>query len=108
MGQLYLSGKFMTDIKKQSEDIRRALDDMRNRLAREHNDTLRYFENASFDQVYRNGFDANKEIIVELVDSLNKAKIYALNPDETVNHNEVAQVCDEALAKVEARLRGMK
>ena len=35
--------------------------------------------------------------------ALIKAKIYALNPDETVNHNEVAQVVDETLNKWQAK-----
>lgn len=40
-----------------------------------------------------------KAQIKDYESALIKAKIYALNPDETVNHNEVAQVVDETLNK---------
>ncbi len=78
-----------------TSDIKKLLDEARERLAIEHNGALRYFENASFDQVYKNGFDANKEIIVELVEAL-----------EIEMGNCGTENSERVLAKVEARLRG--
>lgn len=97
-------------------DIKKLLDEARDRLAIEHNKALMYFENASFDQVYKNGFDANKEIIVELVEALDSIdsveQIKSISDsDETewwYNSGAIEEIKQETLAKVEARLRGIE
>jgi hypothetical protein len=54
--------------------MNQSLKSKRDELAIKNNEILRYFENASFDQVYKNGFNAAIQAVIELLGEFDEDK----------------------------------
>jgi hypothetical protein len=71
------------------------LEQKMNELAAEHNKALRYFENASFDTVYRNGFKA----CYNLMQAERERSKILVEAIEKYTEYSYSSILDEALAK---------
>jgi len=61
-------------------------------LAIQHNEALRYFENASFDAVYKNGFQACHDLMIEDMKKLAEA----LDRIDVIYRNEMGPASEIA------------
>lgn len=75
----------------------------RDKLNLKHNEALRYFENTSFDQVYKNGFNAGAQAVLKeaqgLVEALKFYPRFFENEYGEVEESDFWFVANEALKK---------
>lgn len=71
-----------------------------NEFAKHHNEALRYFENASFDSVYKNGFEAGAAEVMKQAQKLVEAlETYAALSPRTLAGDDTSWRAKQALAE---------